>query len=427
MATDYITSLFGGQMYDPQQAALQQQQAFQQSLSQAVTPQQFIATVGSNLGGQLGQGVTRMFGGQTNQEKVADIMKQVSQYPDPVTRAYEAERLLNAAGLTQQAEVMRGRIEELRKADLAEQVTKAQLGKIQAETAQKANLQTVVAKRVAALQAKFPNEDPAFYEAVAQDAKTFADAMKTPKPEKLSDFEKLIKDLPPEQQAVLKQRRAEALAGGDPTGQKAALNEVTQALKQAQLDAIKQKTEAARDKAEATKVADIRNLASGIADTTNAINTAAQAMNMAPNTWLGGTAQAILGNVPWTNQQALSDMVSTLKANQAFGKLLEMKRASPTGASGLGAVSEAELKLLTDNIATLNPTSNNFKAQLTKVINSWTNIRNQMASEYQRLAGRPYDIPSAASTQPEVTTPKSAPIKPTGNPLIDKYLLPKQP
>jgi hypothetical protein len=120
-------------------------------------------------------------------------------------------------------------------------------------------------------------------------------------------------------------------------------------------------------------------------------------------------------------------MVSTLKANQAFGKLLEMKRASPTGASGLGAVSEAELKLLTDNIATLNPTANNFKSQLTKVINSWTNIRNQMSSEYQRLAGRPYDIPSAAPAQTETAAPKSAPIKPTGNPLIDKYLLPKQP
>lgn len=60
MASDIYSMLTGG--YDPRAEQMKQQQAFQQQLSQATNPQAFIAAVGSNLGGMLGQGIEKIAG-----------------------------------------------------------------------------------------------------------------------------------------------------------------------------------------------------------------------------------------------------------------------------------------------------------------------------------------------------------------------------
>ena len=69
MATDIYSMLTGG--YDPRAEQMKQQQAFQQQLSQSTTPQSFIATVGSNLGGMLGQGVQKIAGVKDPREEKA--------------------------------------------------------------------------------------------------------------------------------------------------------------------------------------------------------------------------------------------------------------------------------------------------------------------------------------------------------------------
>ena len=69
MATDIYSMLTGG--YDPRVEQMKQQQLFQQNLSQATTPQSFIATVGSNFGNVLGQGAQRLLGVKDPREEKA--------------------------------------------------------------------------------------------------------------------------------------------------------------------------------------------------------------------------------------------------------------------------------------------------------------------------------------------------------------------
>lgn len=54
-----------------------------------------------------------------------------------------------------------------------------------------------------------------------------------------------------------------------------------------------------------------------------------------------------------TSADTLGSIYDTLKSNISLDKLMEMKKASPNGASGLGALSQNELKMLTDRIAAL--------------------------------------------------------------------------
>ena len=69
MATDIYSMLTGG--YDPRAEQMKQQQAFQQQLSQSTTPQSFLATVGSNMGNMLGQGVQKIAGVKDPREEKA--------------------------------------------------------------------------------------------------------------------------------------------------------------------------------------------------------------------------------------------------------------------------------------------------------------------------------------------------------------------
>jgi len=69
MATDIYSMLTGG--YDPRAEQMKQQQLFQQQLGQSTTPQSFIATVGSNMGNMLGQGVQKIAGVKDPREEKA--------------------------------------------------------------------------------------------------------------------------------------------------------------------------------------------------------------------------------------------------------------------------------------------------------------------------------------------------------------------
>lgn len=72
---------------------------------------------------------------------------------------------------------------------------------------------------------------------------------------------------------------------------------------------------------------------------------------------------------PWTTSQGgiisrffagpqskdLEQNISTIQSNTALQTLMDLKSSSPTGASGLGALSEKELELLTTKMRSLNP------------------------------------------------------------------------
>lgn len=113
MATDIYSMLTGG--YDPRAEQMKQQQLFQQQLGQATTPQSFIATVGSNMGNALGQGVSNALGGPSKQQKIQRILQSVGNISDPLGQAKEAYKLLQQEGLVQEAQKVLQRIQELQK------------------------------------------------------------------------------------------------------------------------------------------------------------------------------------------------------------------------------------------------------------------------------------------------------------------------
>lgn len=109
-----LASLFEG-FVDPQLLQQKQQQQFGQNLAQSTDPRQFIATVGSNLGMQLGQGAQGLFGGQSKQDKIKQILQSVSNIEDPLKQAEAARQAFQAAGMPKEAEIMTDRIIELEK------------------------------------------------------------------------------------------------------------------------------------------------------------------------------------------------------------------------------------------------------------------------------------------------------------------------
>ena len=113
MATDIYSMLTGG--YDPRAEQMKQQQAFQQRLGQATTPQAFLATVGSNMGNMLGQGVSNALGAPNKQQKIQRILQSVGNISDPLGQAKEAYKLLQQEGLGQEAQKVLQRIQELQK------------------------------------------------------------------------------------------------------------------------------------------------------------------------------------------------------------------------------------------------------------------------------------------------------------------------
>lgn len=82
-----------------------------------------------------------------------------------------------------------------------------------------------------------------------------------------------------------------------------------------------------------------------------------------PGEWTG----AVLRYMPGTNRQALEGYIDSLRSQLAYSNLMAAKASSPTGASGFGALSEGELKLLSNIAANLDPNSKDFVQQLRKV------------------------------------------------------------
>ena len=82
-----------------------------------------------------------------------------------------------------------------------------------------------------------------------------------------------------------------------------------------------------------------------------------------PGQWSG----AMIKKLPTTERYALETYVDQLKGQMGYSTLLSAKASSPTGASGFGALSEGELKLISSIAGNLDTDSPDFPKQLAKV------------------------------------------------------------
>jgi len=94
---------------------------------------------------------------------------------------------------------------------------------------------------------------------------------------------------------------------------------------------------------------------------TDAASTARKA---ASNRQFGEYGQGIASGMPWTDSAEVQRQVDVLKSQATFEKLAAMRAGSATGASGLGALSDNEAKMLAAQAGALDPSSPNFARDL---------------------------------------------------------------
>ena len=113
-----------------------------------------------------------------------------------------------------------------------------------------------------------------------------------------------------------------------------------------------------------------------------------------------------------TSANDLEAAIDTLKGNVMLDKLMELKSSSPTGASGLGALSEREGKMLTSVLASLD-----LRQSDTKLLDTLARIRGHALSLKAIQAGKNPDDPevrkafgiAAVGGQSAGTPPASGP------------------
>lgn len=120
MATD-IMGLFAP--YDPYAAQQKQQAQFQQNLASSLSPQQFMATVGTQFGSQLGQGLQGLLGGKSPQEQRqalrVEALKAVQasgvDQSDGAAFIRELQKQLRARGLDAEALALENQAQDIMK------------------------------------------------------------------------------------------------------------------------------------------------------------------------------------------------------------------------------------------------------------------------------------------------------------------------
>lgn len=98
---------------------------------------------------------------------------------------------------------------------------------------------------------------------------------------------------------------------------------------------------------------------------TDTITTAAaRARDAAKNRQLGGFGAGLAAQNPYTDSAEVERQIDVLRANAATTTLQAMRDASPTGSTGLGALTAPEMKVIQDKAGALNQNSPNFLRDL---------------------------------------------------------------
>jgi hypothetical protein len=98
---------------------------------------------------------------------------------------------------------------------------------------------------------------------------------------------------------------------------------------------------------------------------TDTITTAAaRARDAAKSRQLGGFGAGLAAQNPYTDSAEVERQIDVLRANAATTTLQAMRDASPTGSTGLGALTAPEMKVIQDKAGALNQNSPNFLRDL---------------------------------------------------------------
>lgn len=419
MATD-LMGLFKTSGYDPIAEQRKQQALFQQQLSGATDPRSFMATVGSNMGRQLGGAVTSMFGEKSEEEKQQEAIKKVlseTSGTDPVERLRSVAERLRSMGMEgaaikvdEQADAFEER--SLKRTEREEKIKeKKERPQIVAERAQVLMEQYGMSE----IEAKTIADNDTSWNSYIKPAKEYAP----------SDYAKMLKEggLDPDSEEFKQKMREYAdaktkAANGDPV----ALANIELLTRQVELQQQQLKLQEAQQKkehVEGQKLLREYMMQASTGQMVSDINEADKLVDSMTAGW--GAAMQF---VPGSDGMALRDRLTTIKANIGFDKLQQMRAASPTGGA-LGQVAVQELVALQSSLGSLNQWSNPevLRANLQKIKMHYTNFLEAQRKSMQNKEPLTGDIvtgvydPAVNPTQSGGGTPApaaGAPAAPAG-------------
>jgi hypothetical protein len=128
---------------------------------------------------------------------------------------------------------------------------------------------------------------------------------------------------------------------------------------------------------------------------------------MLDNPLLAGWSGRRLLDLGVTPAVDLASLLDTINSTIGIGRLLEMKEASPTGATGLGALTAPELQLLLASLGSLNQaqSADQLRRNLSRVRDYYSNVTEDLRSEAQSrgltIPGEPFtpEAPNAGTPQ----------------------------
>lgn len=145
-----------------------------------------------------------------------------------------------------------------------------------------------------------------------------------------------------------------------------------------------------------------QNLDSGIKDSIyqmrNVIDAAQKAKKLSQEGWFAtGFGASTARGMDGTTAADVKALLNTIGSNTAFDRLQKMRDQSPTGGA-LGAVSEIELQLLRDSIASIDQTQSDaqFQENMDKIIASYQRVIDRIEGKAQTPQGGG----DATATQP---------------------------
>lgn len=380
----------------------------QQQASQGLLQQ--VVSIMSNAGAGLGYGVGRLAGGQTpdRPEDVEGVLQQVQNIAEPIRQAQAAAELFAKKGMTKQAEIMRKEVERRITADLEEQQKRATIAKTKAEAVKAATGKPPPSAQdernralVVAVETKIANGEKVDPQALMA-AKAAFQALKKEPLYALKDGVPVMtrEGTDPTQWApnvgkLMGASTIPTLPDGQPT---TATGQPTEAAGQPNGGANQSvarpggvgSTVLTQPVIEGLKK-EIVNAQSSVSQLDQIMNQGGKILDLYDKYGKEGLSplnpnpvmQKIMGEFSSVTRSRDAYQAS-INAAKAIETILQMKRSSPTGATGFGALSERELETAQSMYSKLDPTAETYELDLAEYLNYVRGLKQKMVDDINK-------------------------------------------
>tara|TARA_B110000503_G_scaffold99487_1_gene148831 strand:+ start:617 stop:1807 length:1191 start_codon:yes stop_codon:yes gene_type:complete len=332
----------------------------------------------SNAGANLGSAGAGMLGlelpEEAKQNSIKQVMQQVSNIASPLGQAQAAYQLFTDKGMTEEAQKTMDAIQKLKAADRTEEKDLADLESVRAKTAfykdgKKAGGAGTGPERmimfVGDVRRRLTTGEPVTQDEIAQaeDFRTYLAKNKVYADKDgnvVNVTTSQISPIQPAKGSAIPTKSAPPTKGAAPTSSTVTSNGMTVATNTNTPQSIKAEKRVADKR---------RTLKASFTDGLGLLNEIIDNSDWTTR-GLGGDLAALN---PYSDSASQRRTQQTIMAKLVTETLADLKSQSATGATGFGALNEAELQIIKDQITNLNPSDPNYDKRLLALRERWTN------------------------------------------------------